>query len=397
MVPRMAMAQQRGANGRRVAVGKVMAVAVTLLAASGLAGCERAKPQAQPQPPGPQPSPTRMVGDAATSDAAPSPPDAGRVTTHADAATSDAAPQDLGPEPKEPPPPPTVKKQTKGDCQLAYAPRPTRDPNPVCKIAGGTFLMGSAAPDAAANEKPVRKVTLTPYFIDQFEVTNAQVVHFLNAVGNQCPSTSTKLCFDTDENTDPAEILVNNGRYAVRKGHEREPIRTATVEGAERYCAWVGKRLPTEAEWEFAARHDPKSNQDYRWPWGDTFLPKRAACDEAICKDGFKRIFQKYNTSDQAPVGTFDGTRGFGDGSSPWGVHDLAGNVSEIMADTTDSRATPYPDCGACIDPETPATAQRIFHIVRGPSAAAVTNDASIAVRRGGAGVHIEGFRCAYR
>ncbi len=131
---------------------------------------------------------------------------------------------------------------------------------------------------------------------------------------------------------------------------------------------------------------------------GDKFLPKRAACDESICKDGFEFDFEVENTSNQAPVGTFDGTHGFGDGSSPWGVHDMAGNISEIMADTTDDAETPYPDCGACIDPVAmAATRERSFHIRRGPSAGAAVNDASIAVRAGGAGVPLEGFRCAYR
>lgn len=375
-----------------------MAVAVTLLAASGLTGCERAKPQ--PQPPGPQPSPTRMVGDAATSDAAPSPPDAGRVTTHADAATNDAAPQDLGPEPKEPPPPPTVKKQTKGDCQLAYAPRPTRDPNPVCKIAGGTFMMGSAEPDASPDEKPVRKVTLTPYFIDQFEVTNAQVVHFLNTVGNQCASTPECLfAVIGDANLlSGSPLFQRDGRYSVQRGKEHHPVKVATVEGAERYCAWVGKRLPTEAEWEFAARHDPKNNQDYRWPWGDTFLPKRAACEESDCKDGFFDDLKRPGSGDQAPVGTFDGTHGFGDGSSPWGVHDMAGNVSELMAD---AYSKPYAgcacvgkDCGPCVDPFVPVSKGTTLRTLRSIHSEAMYLSTYQRVRTNN---RIDGFRCAYR
>jgi formylglycine-generating enzyme required for sulfatase activity len=303
--------------------------------------------------------------------------------------------RDDGPEPLVPPPPPTVKRNGKGDCSVEYAPRPTRDPNPLCKIAGGSFMMGSADPKAEANERPVRKVTLTPYFIDQFEVTNAQVAHFLNAVGNQCANGRNGKCFGINAISSGAPFISNdNGRFRARPGFERHPIYSASIEGAERYCAWVGKRLPTEAEWEFAARHDPKTNMDYRWPWGDTFYPKRAACDEAVCSDGFDLMKGK-NASEEAPVGTFDGTHGFGDGSSPWGVHDMAGNVSEIMADVTDAYATPYPDCAACIDPVMMKVGSNTYHVTRGPSGS-VTYNAGIATRGGGTGT-IEGFRCAFR
>ena len=303
--------------------------------------------------------------------------------------------RDDGPEPTVPPPPPTVKATSKGDCKVEYAPRPTRDPNPVCKIAGGSFMMGSDDPKAAANEKPVRNVTLTPYFIDQFEVTNAQVAHFLNAVGNRCASGRGGMCFATTKIAVGTPLIEENGQFRARPGYEHHPVNTSRVEGAERYCAWVGKRLPTEAEWEFAARHDPRNQKDYRWPWGDKFFPKRAACDEPVCKDGFRSTIEDENSSDQAPVGTFDGTHGFGDGSSPWGVHDMAGNVSEIVADTTDSPDTLYGDCGACIDPVTMKTGKGTYHVTRG-SSGTVTHDMGIASRGGSTGT-LEGFRCAHR
>ncbi len=361
-------------RARMQAMRRVLAagwVAVTMLAMTAGVGCEKAHP-------GQPPNPTR-------------PKDAHMVV--ADAQALDA--HNDGPEPTVPPPPPTVKAKRKGDCKLDYAPRPTRDPNPVCKIAGGTFMMGSADPKAAANEKPVRKVTLTPYFIDQFEVTNAQVAHFLNAVGNRCASGRYEVCFSTTKIAVGAPIIEEDGRFYARPGDEKRPVNSARIEGAERYCAWVGKRLPTEAEWEFAARHDPQTQQDYRWPWGNAFLPKRAACDEPVCKDGFVATMKAENSRDQAPVGTFDGTHGFGDGSSPWGVHDMAGNVSEIMADTTDSPETSYPDCGACIDPVVVVPGGDSYHVTR-VSSGAVSHNSGITSRGGSTGV-IEGFRCAYR
>ncbi|HPH66341.1 MAG TPA: SUMF1/EgtB/PvdO family nonheme iron enzyme [Kofleriaceae bacterium] len=324
----------------------------------------------------------------------------------------DAGPQDArvvaldarddGPEPTVPPPPPTVKANGKGDCKVDYAPRPTRDPNPVCKITGGTFMMGSADPKAAANEKPVRKVTLTPYFIDQFEVTNAQVAHFLNAVGNRCEGERGDMCFLTSPLVvgqfivHPGFVRSINDRYEATSGHEREPVNNATVPGAERYCAWVGKRLPTEAEWEFAARHDPKTQKDYEWPWGDKFYPKRAECDEGVCKDGFNEHVDEDMFNSQAPVGTFDGTHGFGDGSSPWGVHDMAGNVSEIMADSIDLNAEGYPDCGACIDPIALPTTNTAPHVSRDLINTRASGWSTDSPRRSPIGAQ-DGFRCVYR
>ncbi|HPH66342.1 MAG TPA: SUMF1/EgtB/PvdO family nonheme iron enzyme [Kofleriaceae bacterium] len=342
------------------------------------AGCEKSSKQT------PAPTPTAKDARVIVQDAGPQ--DARVVALDA---------RDDGPEPTVPPPPPTVKANGKGDCKVDYAPRPTRDPNPVCKITGGTFMMGSADPKAAANEKPVRKVTLTPYFIDQFEVTNAQVAHFLNAVGNRCASGRDCFFSAVGDGGLVSGAVIRNvaGHYVVDQGYERRPAADATVEGAERYCAWVGKRLPTEAEWEFAARHDPKTNKDYRWPWGDKFSPKRAACDEAVCKDGFRSTIEDETSSDEAPVGTFDGTHGFGDGSSPWGVHDMAGNVSEIMADFF---TEPYQDCKACNDPtvlppEIPEKKQdrsvRSFH---------TDSDSLRSTLRYG-GPAFEGFRCVYR
>jgi formylglycine-generating enzyme required for sulfatase activity len=325
----------------------------------------------------------------------PTPPKDARVIAADTQLDSALDARDDGPEPLVPPPPPTVKRNGKGDCSVEYAPRPTRDPNPLCKIAGGSFMMGSADPKAEANERPVRKVTLTPYFIDQFEVTNAQVAHFLNAVGNQCANGRYGVCFSTTKIAVGAPLIEENGKFRARLGYEQHPVDSARVEGAERYCAWVGKRLPTEAEWEFAARHDPKTEKDYRWPWGDNFYSKRAACDEAVCHDGFKETLQDENSSERAPVGTFDGTHGFGDGSSPWGVHDMAGNVSEIMADVTDAYETPYPDCGACVDPVMVKAGVDSYHVTRG-SSGMVDHDMGITTRSGSLGT-IEGFRCAYR
>jgi formylglycine-generating enzyme required for sulfatase activity len=254
-------------------------------------------------------------------------------------------------EPTVPPPPPTVKKSSKGDCKLAYAPRPKRDPNPMCLVKGGTFMMGSAKGVGEDNEHPQRKVTVSSFYMDQFEVTVAQVAHFLNASKkhNVCPKGDGGTCMSVVRykvgELDPTlndfilgprrEVLLVSPRRA------RYPATSASWYGARAYCRWAGKVLPTEAQWEYAARHDPKSGGDFRYPWGNRFVAKRAACHEDECRDGFPGY---------APVGTFDGSNGFGDGSSPWGVHDMMGNAAEWLADCYGPR---YPPCGpaGCKDP----------------------------------------------
>lgn len=240
-----------------------------------------------------------------------------------------------------PPPGPTVVASARGDCSVDYAPRPKRDPNPMCKIAGGTFFMGTDDKEAGLkNEWPRHEVHLSPYYIDQFEVTVAQVMHYLNAVGSHegCESATDGECVALASSSS-SPILLEEGRYLAPPGMERHPFVWINLEGARRYCAWVGKRLPTEAEWEFAGRHDPETGRDLVYPWGDEFEPGRAACGEPACRDGFENL---------APVGTFDGTGGRKDGSSPWGVHDLVGNAAEWVADC----AGRYQPCdGPCGDP----------------------------------------------
>ena len=259
-------------------------------------------------------------------------------------------------EPTVPPPTPTIKKAAHGDCKTEYASKPTRDPNPMCKIAGGTFMMGApdSDKDARPEDRPVHEVFVSPYYIDQFEVTNQQIVHYLNATkNNECTPrhkldiTGARHCFELAKWTEPdgrtltstVDLELVDGAYRVADpGKARHPMRSASPEGAKRYCQWVGKRLVTEAQWEFAARHDPASHRDLRYPWGDRFDRNRVSCDDDGCKDRGSKL----------SVGSFDGTNGLKDGSSPWGVHDLGMNADEMVADCY----APYKPCsGPCRDP----------------------------------------------
>jgi formylglycine-generating enzyme required for sulfatase activity len=253
--------------------------------------------------------------------------------------------------PSTPPPPPTIKSG-KGDCKTDYAPRPQLDPNPMCKVDGGTIEL--------VDFKDKMTVKLSPYFIDQFEVTNAQVAYYLNATkAEDCsgPKTGKHPCFGLGDGTSGTDVANarfvakdKDGKYIVAAGFERLPFNNVSRQGAMEYCAWAGKVLPTESQWEFAARHDSATNKDYLYPWGDQFDGKRARCIRDFCPVAVPKDANNQPADNRpAPVGTFDGTGEAGDGRSPWGVFDMAGNVAEVVADC----GATYKPCngGVCNDP----------------------------------------------
>ena len=241
----------------------------------------------------------------------------------------------------EPPykaPPPIQRKHRYGDCSTAYAPRPDRDPNPMCRVTGGTFQMGGApgSPHAVAVATRV-----DDFDIDQFEVTVQQAALFLNAHGNECPGferlangdATPCMLFDVQRT-----VLRRNGRFVAAEGAELTAAQDFSWEGAMRYCQWVGKDVPSLAQWEYAARHDPRARRDLRYPWGDQWRPRHVWC-------GVPQLCQLPDARDSAGafVGIFDGTRGNGDGSSPWGVHDMMGGEVELATRCDEPNATCRP------------------------------------------------------
>jgi sulfatase modifying factor 1 len=178
-------------------------------------------------------------------------------------------------------------------------------------VPGGPFTMGSPGTglDEDAAEKPVHQVTLPAFFIDKYEVTAAQYARYLNAARRTQDDAGHEYV-GVDERL-PLEQI--GGQWQPRKGMEKFPMGNVTWHGAAAYARWAGKRLPTEAEWEKAAR----GADGRKFPWG-------GAMDFGRFRLGIDRL---------APVGSFAA------GASPCGCLDMSGNAWEW----TSSLFKPYP------------------------------------------------------
>jgi formylglycine-generating enzyme required for sulfatase activity len=175
-------------------------------------------------------------------------------------------------------------------------------------VPGGEFQMGSKIPNWA-DEQPAHDVTLNEFWLDQTEVTNAQFTRFLNNEGELTNGNATWL----DIESESCLIVEEEGEFQPKSGYADHPVVEVSWYGAEAYCEWAGARLPTEAEWEYAAR----GPEGYTYPWGDT----SPTCD----------LVQYGSCSGRTvPVGTFP------DGASWCGALDMAGNVWEWVADWYD-------------------------------------------------------------
>ncbi|WP_238987258.1 formylglycine-generating enzyme family protein [Confluentibacter flavum] len=265
------------------------------------------------------------------------------------------------------------KRQTSDKIEITHSPDKTiskkildsliqNPPKDMVWIPRGTFLQGAVPQDnmAMKHEKPRHPVTVDGFFMDITEVTNAQFSKFVEETGyitiaereidweemkKQLPPNTPKphdsilrpgsLMFKKTKESVPNlydfsqwwrwVIGVNwkhpSGPHTNLKGKENHPVVHISYEDALAYCKWARKRLPTEAEWEFAARGNNKNTMFF---WGDERdgLSKRANSWEGefpvnnTLEDGFERT---------APVKTYP--------PNNFGLYDMAGNVWEFTSD----------------------------------------------------------------
>lgn len=171
-------------------------------------------------------------------------------------------------------------------------------------VPAGKFIMGTDEVDASGksqefgfneplylNEQPQREIELAAFYIDKTEVTNAQFVAYIRALGKY------------------SEQDIANVIERLEMKEPNLPVRNITWHKANEYCQFVGKRLPTEAEWEKAAR----GTDGREYPWGNDW--------------NAEFVNKGQGEADVMPVGSIE------KGQSPYGAYEMAGNVMEWVAD----------------------------------------------------------------
>lgn len=180
-------------------------------------------------------------------------------------------------------------------------PRSAPEPFPgMVLIPAGQFTMGADDADARGDEKPAHAVYLDAFYIDRYEVTNRQYREFILATGRPAPRIEQ-----------PWAGPYNWNGTDFPEGRADHPVVLVSWDDACQYCAWVGKRLPTEAEWEKAARGGLAAA---RYPRGDDISLEDGNYDKGLLH---KRQLTR--------VGSF--------APNGYGLHDMAGNVWEWCRD----------------------------------------------------------------
>ncbi len=236
-------------------------------------------------------------------------------------------------------------------------PGPTElDPVPMITIPAGEFLMGSPEGKGRDDERPQRSVYLEEFAIDQVEVTNERYMAFVKSIGHRTPPNP-----------------YGAGPLQSIKGIEQLPVVQTTWYDAKAYCSWAKKRLPTEAEWEKAAR----GTDGRLYPWGNEPPTAKRA--------NFDREWEDEHTLHA--VGSLP------DGDSPYGVKDMAGNAREWVSDWYDAE---YYRHAPNRNPQGPDK-KGVVRSIRGGSWHSPASDITTTARgRGGFALqtHGTGFRC---
>ncbi len=236
---------------------------------------------------------------------------------------------------------------------------------PMVLIPAGPFEMGSN--NGAEDERPIHTVTLGAFYMDQYEVTNRQ--YAVCVEDGACDPTTDTTAFESSYSR---RVYFGNREFADY------PVIYANWYEAQSYCQWRGARLPTEAEWEKAARG---GLEEKNYPWGD-----EAPVCEAGAKNGAKFDDDEVcNDTDTERVGSY--------GPNGYGLYDMAGNAWEWVSDFYDAD---YYANSPAENPSGPETGR--YPVVRGGSWDVDADHLRVSDRRFNdpkSGALNSGFRCA--
>lgn len=263
-----------------------------------------------------------------------------------------------------------------------------KDGAPMVLIPEGPFLRGSPENQGDADEHPQRRIALSAFYIDRYEVTNRRYQAFLKATGHRVPEHCCDPSYNLWKGTEIAEKLLDH------------PVVNVDWHDAVAYCAWAGKRLPTEAEWEKAAR----GTDGREYPWGNEHDRMRANGVSFWAGTDFgspEEAKAWWDSEHGATVLATKGTQGIltlpvtdlEKGATPTGLMHMAGNVWEWTADWYDPK---YYENSEERDPKGPEGGE--FKVHRGGSwlnhrgllRSAVRDGSRPSMRN-----HGTGFRCA--
>lgn len=229
---------------------------------------------------------------------------------------------------------PAVAQPSSGSAETR---QPSTAPTPMVRVEGGNYPVGED--ESAPSARPRHIVRLKPFLIGKHEISNAQYAAFLNSLkigllrdappgaitrshvrgpeaGRVLCTGDRRLLTYIELDDDDAQIGIYKGRFAPAPGYTLRPVPETTWAGAVAYCAWRGLRLPTEAEWEAAAR----GKTARRYPWGNGPLTRERA------------VFA-------VPKGLTANVASMPAGATPQGLLHMSGNLAEW----TSSLFRPYP------------------------------------------------------
>jgi len=206
------------------------------------------------------------------------------------------------------------------------------------QVDGGTFTMGTTPQEVASavdectniyegtcqlsygeDSFPPHAVTVSPFNMEITEVTYDQYMAFLNSMGPNSHRTGCngQLCIATRAEDENSNVIFDSANYRVNNAILNYPVAGVTWYGAQSYCEAIGRRLPTEAEWERAARAVVQGTEMTLYPWGNTF-------DVSLARTSRPRE-ENQALVGAKPIGSYS--------AGAWSLFDMSGNVAEWVSD----------------------------------------------------------------